>query len=202
MPECGICGIKFSNKENLMKHCRIHREKVGYPGTPDPARINRQNRKKRFTFVRFYPQGGRTSGPFTGTAGDRKWRACRIRTRIRCKILFRSQELHRLPEHHPLNGKRQLRPMSPGTPAKKTRKLQCDKGQKRGPRNKGKYKTEIVFQICFYIFNFFRQSKKKRRKRRLIRAVFSYDNSSSNLQLTSQTCAREASIKESKAVIQ
>ena len=53
MPECGICGIKFSNKENLMKHCRIHREKVGYPGTPDPARINRQNRKKRFTSAMF-----------------------------------------------------------------------------------------------------------------------------------------------------
>ena len=53
MPECGICGIKFSNKENLMKHCRIHREKVGYPGTPDPARINRQNRKKRFTSAIF-----------------------------------------------------------------------------------------------------------------------------------------------------
>ena len=36
-----------------MKHCRIHREKVGYPGTPDPARINRQNRKKRFTSAMF-----------------------------------------------------------------------------------------------------------------------------------------------------
>ena len=169
-----------------MKHCRIHREKVGYPGTPDPARINRQNRKKRFTSAIF---------DFTLRGVERvaPYRNCRRPEMARMPDQNQKPvqnpvpepELHRLPEHHPLNGKRQLRPMSPGTPAKKTRKLQCDKGQKRGPRNKGKYKTEIVFQICFYIFNFFRQSKKKRRKRRLIRAVFSYDNSSSNLQLTS-----------------
>ena len=52
------------------------------------------------------PLEGSNEWPLTGTAGDRKWRACRIRTRNRCKILFRSQELHRLPEHHPLNGVR------------------------------------------------------------------------------------------------
>ena len=73
-------------------------------------------------------------------------------------------ELHRLPEHHPLNGNRQLRPMSPGTPAKKTRKLQCDKGQKRGPRNKGKNKTEIVFKSVFTFLIFSDNPKRNEEK--------------------------------------
>ena len=114
MPECGICGIKFFNKENLMKHCRIHREKVGYPGTPDPARINRQNRKKRFTSAMF---------DFTLRGVERvaPYRNCRRPEMARMPDQNQNSvqnpvpepELHRLPEHHPLNGKRQLRPMSP-----------------------------------------------------------------------------------------
>ena len=37
-----------SDKENLMKHCRIHREKVIYPGSPNTARINKINREINF----------------------------------------------------------------------------------------------------------------------------------------------------------
>ena len=161
MPECGICGIKFSNKENLMKHCRIHREKVGYPCTPDPARINRQNRKKSFTSTMF---------DFTLRGIERvaPYRNCR-RPEMACmpdqnqnsvQNPVPEPELQRLPEYHPLNRKRQLRPMSPGTPAKKTRSYNAIKDKREVREIKVNIKLKLYFKSVF-IFLIFSDNPKR-----------------------------------------